>query len=127
MVLVSDENENQANIMILNEQQHKMMQKDREERLRMVREKREQELEKRKREIEENLKRKQELRDKQIKERLERIAELKHRENEKRAAVEERRRQQEEMNRVGVIFLLKNHLFIFFSTHGIEMLKDTVK
>jgi hypothetical protein len=116
VALCNDENENQAN-MLLNEHQHKLLQKDREERLRLVREKREQELEKRKREIEENLKRKQELRDKQIKERLERIAELKHRENEKRAAVEERRRQHEEMNRVRgrhIIRAVENFYSIYF-------------
>jgi hypothetical protein len=79
---------------------------NKEERLRLVREKRELELAKRKKEIEDNLKRKQELREKQIKERQRRIFELKLKETERRAAVEERRRQRDEMARV-LFFLFK--------------------
>ena len=71
-----------------------------EERVRLVREKREQELLKRKKEIEENLKRKQELRDKQILERKKRVDEQKFKENEKRTAAVERRKKREEMARV---------------------------
>jgi hypothetical protein len=71
-----------------------------EERVRLVREKREQELLKRKKEIEDNLKRKQELREKQIQERKKRINEHKHKENEKRTAAVERRKKREEMARV---------------------------
>jgi hypothetical protein len=81
---------------------------NKEERLRIVREKREQELEKRKREIEDNLRRKQELRDKQLRERQKRIDELKQKESEKRAAVEERRRQREEMARMRLNELVKH-------------------
>ncbi len=71
-----------------------------EERIRLVREKREQELLRRKREIEENLKRKQELREKQILEKKKRIGEQMFKENEKRTAAVERRRKREEMARV---------------------------
>ena len=73
---------------------------NKEERLRIVREKREQEIAKRKKEIEENLKRKEELRDKQLKDRKKRIDELKLRENSKHLAVGERRKQREELARV---------------------------
>lgn len=77
---------------------------NKEERIRMVREKRDAEIEKRKREIEENLRRKAELRDRQLKERQKRIEELKHRENERRARVEENRRQRDELIRVSKSF-----------------------
>lgn len=106
--LVNNNSENQ-NENGSNNQPSKICMKDlnKEERLRLVREKREQELEKRKREIEENLKRKQELRDKQLKERQKRIDELKQKENEKRAAVEERRKQREELARMRLNELVK--------------------
>lgn len=89
--------------------QHYKLNKDlnKEERLRLVKEKRELEIEKRKKEIEDNLKRKQELRDKQLKERQKRIDELKLKESEKRLAVEERRRQREESARVRLNELVK--------------------
>ena len=74
--------------------------KDKEERMRMVREKRDKELADRKREIEENLRRKQEQHDKQIKMRQKKIDEQKMKEMEKRAAVEERRKRREEQKRV---------------------------
>lgn len=77
---------------------------NKEDRIRMVREKRDAEIEKRKREIEENLRRKSELRDRQLKERQKRIDEIKQRENERRARVEERRRQREELIRVNYNF-----------------------
>lgn len=77
-----------------------------EERIRLVREKREQELLKRKREIEENLKRKTELREKQIQERKRRIDEQKHKENEKRTAAVARRKKREELARVCVCVLI---------------------
>lgn len=76
-----------------------------EDRIRMVREKRDAEIEKRKQEIEENLRRKSELRDRQLKERQKRIDELKHRESERRARVEERRRQRDELIKVNLHFL----------------------
>lgn len=82
-----------------------------EDRIRMVREKRDAEIEKRKQEIEENLRRKSELRDRQLKERQKRIDELKHRENERRARVEERRRQRDELIKVNLYFNLGSLLY----------------
>ena len=95
----------------LEENQHQLMEppkilmKDlnKEERLRLVKEKREQELAKRKKEIEENLKRKEELREKQLQDRKRRIDELKLKENSKHLAVGERRKKREELARVSCI------------------------
>ena len=82
-------------------QPHKMMKDlNKEERMRLIREKNEQELAKKKRELEENLKRKQDLWYKQQKERQRRIDELKLKENEKRIACEERRKKREQDDRV---------------------------
>lgn len=74
--------------------------KNPEERLRLIREKQEQELERRKRELEENLKRKQEFWFKQQREKQKRLEESKLRENEKHLACEERRKKREEIERV---------------------------
>lgn len=75
---------------------NKMKEILREERLKIIKQRREQEQLKRKEELEESLKRKQELREKQLKERQKKIDELKHLEAEKRAAVIERKKQKEE-------------------------------
>lgn len=81
--------------------------KEKEDRIRLLREKQEMEIEKRKREIEENLKRKQELREKQMLERKKRLDEMKSKEMERRHAVEERRKQREQMNRLRMSEMLK--------------------
>ena len=89
----------------------------REERLKYLKQKREQEQIKRKEELEENLKRKQELREKQLKERQKKIEELKLLEAEKRAAVFERKKLKEESIQVPSIldsfFYFLNKYFIF--------------
>ena len=98
-------------------QPHKMMKDlNKEERMRLIREKNEQELAKKKRELEENLKRKQDLWYKQQKERQRRIDELKLKENEKRIACEERRKKREQDDRVCSIqcFKLISFYFMFY-------------
>ncbi len=81
-----------------------------EERLRIIRDKQEQELAKRKKELEDNLKRKQELWFRQQKERQKKIDEYKIKENEKRLACEERRkkREDEERNRLNELIKREN-------------------
>jgi len=75
----------------------KLKEQQREERLRLIKERREQELRKRKDDIEESLKRKQELRERQLRERQKKIDELRQEEAEKRAAVIERKKMREDM------------------------------
>jgi hypothetical protein len=78
-----------------------------EDRLRIIRDKQEQELAKRKKELEENLKRKEELWYRQQKEKQKKIDEYKTKENEKRLACEERRRKREEKERNRLNELIK--------------------
>lgn len=80
---------------------------NKDDRLRIIREKHEQELAKKKKELEENLKRKEELWFKQQREKQRRIDEYKLKENEKRLACEERRRKREENERVRLNEIVK--------------------
>ena len=106
--LVNDENSQQQTEM------PKILMKDlnKEERLRLVREKREQEIAKRKKEIEENLKRKEELRERQLQDRKRRMDELKLKENSKHLAVGERRKKREELARVRYLKKFKSLLYV---------------
>ncbi len=79
----------------------------RDERLKLVKQKREQEQLKRKEEIEENFRRKQELREKQLKERQRKINELRMADAERRAAVIERRRMHDQLTQARLVELLK--------------------
>ena len=80
---------------------------NKDERLRIIREKHEQELAKKKKELEDNLKRKEELWFKQQREKQRRIDEYKLKENEKRLACEERRKKREEIERVRLNEMVK--------------------